>query len=365
MSGENIHQVYVANPITSNASTDLMYFGQSPYGAGNDAAMLFSSFVAQFVQKDGNGNITANNFLEGYTTTATAAAITTLTVASTYQQYFTGSTSQTVKLPVTSTLALGQSFYIVNNSTGTVTVESSGANTIQAMAANTSLLVTCILTSGTTAASWNAEYAQQSSINLYATETGTNASFYPALFATFETGAQPVYLSSTITYNPSGGSELLTVPNLASALAACTGLPISSGVSGLGTGVATALAVNVGSPGAFVVNGGAGSLVWNDVSGTSQAAAVNNGYICSNASQTTVTLPATAAEGSVVAVQGKGAAGFIVAANTSQVIHFGSSASSSAGSLTSTNQYDSVSLVCITANTLWAVTAAIGNITVA
>ena len=36
-----------------------------------------------------------------------------------------------------------------------------------------------------------------------------------------------------------------------------TGLPISTGVSGLGTSVATALAVNVGSAGAFVVNGGA------------------------------------------------------------------------------------------------------------
>ena len=35
-----------------------------------------------------------------------------------------------------------------------------------------------------------------------------------------------------------------------------TGLPIGSGVSGLGTGVATALAVNVGSAGAPVVNGG-------------------------------------------------------------------------------------------------------------
>jgi len=36
-----------------------------------------------------------------------------------------------------------------------------------------------------------------------------------------------------------------------------TGLPIATGVSGLGTGVATALAVNVGSAGAAVVNGGA------------------------------------------------------------------------------------------------------------
>lgn len=40
-------------------------------------------------------------------------------------------------------------------------------------------------------------------------------------------------------------------------LTSCTGLPISTGVSGLGTSVATALAVNVGTAGAFVVNGGA------------------------------------------------------------------------------------------------------------
>lgn len=46
---KNIDQVYIANPITSNASTDLMYFGQSPYGAGNDAAMTYSNFSSQFV----------------------------------------------------------------------------------------------------------------------------------------------------------------------------------------------------------------------------------------------------------------------------------------------------------------------------
>lgn len=40
-------------------------------------------------------------------------------------------------------------------------------------------------------------------------------------------------------------------------LSSCSGLPISTGVSGLGTNVATALAVNVGSAGAFVVLGGA------------------------------------------------------------------------------------------------------------
>ena len=40
-------------------------------------------------------------------------------------------------------------------------------------------------------------------------------------------------------------------------LTSCTGLPVSTGISGLGTNVATALAVNVGSSGAFITNGGA------------------------------------------------------------------------------------------------------------
>ena len=134
----------------------------------------------------------------------------------------------------------------------------------------------------------------------------------------------------------------------AASLSAGTGISISS-VTG---------AITISSS-------GVGSLVWNDVSGTSQAAAVNNGYIISNAGQTTVTLPATSAEGSVFAVQGKGAAGWILQANTGQVIHLGNSATSSAGSLTSTNLWDSVSIVCVTANTTFAVTSAVGNLTVA
>jgi hypothetical protein len=91
----------------------------------------------------------------GYTTTATAAGTTTLTVTSNHQQFFTGTTTQTIVLPVTSTLALGVSYSIENNSTGLLTVQSSGANTITTIPAGVTTLFTCILTSGTTAASWD------------------------------------------------------------------------------------------------------------------------------------------------------------------------------------------------------------------
>lgn len=95
------------------------------------------------------------NWAAGYTTTATAAGTTTLTVASTRFQYFTGSTTQTVTLPVTSTLFTGLTYTIVNNSTGVVTVQSSGANNVLVMGPQSTADIVCILTSGTSAASWS------------------------------------------------------------------------------------------------------------------------------------------------------------------------------------------------------------------
>ncbi len=120
------------------------------------------------------------NVLAGYSTTATAATTTTLTATSNYQQYFTGTTTQTVLLPVTGTLVLGQQYEIINNSSGVVTVQSSGANTIQAMAANTQLIVTCISTSGTTAASWNAEYSFQNGGGAVSSGTINDLAWYAA-----------------------------------------------------------------------------------------------------------------------------------------------------------------------------------------
>jgi hypothetical protein len=111
--------------------------------------------VGSGVGIDTNNNVTGNSFQDAYTTTATAAGTTTLTVASTGMQYFTGTTTQTLVLPVTSTLALGWSYHVANTSTGIVTVQSSGANVIVAIPPGLSVMFTCILTSGTTAASWD------------------------------------------------------------------------------------------------------------------------------------------------------------------------------------------------------------------
>lgn len=130
---------------------------------------------------DINGNLTENAFIPCYTTTATAAGTTILNVASTQIQIFTGTTTQTVTMPVATALANGMYWVITNNSTGVVTVQSSGANTIQAMAASSQLTITCINTAGGTGtASWNWVYNPNPSggvlpISLGGTDNGSLA----------------------------------------------------------------------------------------------------------------------------------------------------------------------------------------------
>jgi hypothetical protein len=125
--------------------------------------------------------------LMGYTSTATAAGTTTLTNTSSYYQQFTGTSTQTVVLPVTSTLITGWTFHIVNNSTSNLTVNSSGGNLVITVIPGTTAMVTCILTSGTTAASW------ESGLTDFSTYTGTGN----VVMATTPTITGPTYASDT------------------------------------------------------------------------------------------------------------------------------------------------------------------------
>lgn len=106
--------------ITSSQASDVTL--TLPSSTGNIAT---ESYVATSV---------ADRQPRTYSTTPTAAGTTTLTSSSTYYQFFTGTLTQTVQLPNTTTMVNGYGFEIVNTSTGILTVNSDG-----------SLLVTTVL----------------------------------------------------------------------------------------------------------------------------------------------------------------------------------------------------------------------------
>jgi len=93
------------------------------------------------------------------------------------------------------------------------------------------------------------------------------------------------------------------------------------------------------------------------VTTTSHQMETNIGYIANNAALVTLTLPVTAAVGTLLSVQGLGAGGWLISQNVSQVIHDGASPTTVGvgGSLASTNRYDSLNLICIVADTEFAV----------
>lgn len=126
-------------------------FAVLPTGAGVSSSEAASTLVS----RDANGNAAITNLQQGYTSIATAAGTTTLTVASTQNQVFTGSTTQTVILPAVSTLTLGTDYVLTNLSTGNVTVQSSGANNIIVLAPGQIATFVTNATTGTTAAVWN------------------------------------------------------------------------------------------------------------------------------------------------------------------------------------------------------------------
>jgi len=168
----------------------------------------------------------------------------------------------------------------------------------------------------------------------------------------------------------SGAGSTVTV---AVGSAVCDSAATDSGTATPSSGVLTfAGGTNVTTSGAgstvtINASGGGGGLTWNEVTGTSQAASVDNGYITNNASLVTVTLPDTAALGSVVRICGKGAGGWKLAQNASESIIWDEDTSTTVGtggSLQSSDDYDAVEVLCTVANTTWTVISSKGNITI-
>lgn len=158
------------------------------------------------VVKDANSNVSANNFLFGFTSTASAGTTTTLTVSSTPYQLITGSTSQTFQLPNATTLVNGTSFVFNNNSSaGTVSINNGAVSpTLIASVGSGGYVTVVLLDNSTQAGSWDYHYSAPSNTT-WSTNTFTTGSAIVStqtvqgtrLISTIATGTAPLTVTST------------------------------------------------------------------------------------------------------------------------------------------------------------------------
>lgn len=181
------------------------------------------------------------------------------------------------------------------------------------------------------------------------------------------------YIAGIYGETPGAASQsmLIDTNGLTTTIGAATNGELIIGSTGATPVLSTLTAgsnVNIANGAGSITISSTGNVTWNEVTGTSQAAAVNNGYVCNNASLVTVTLPDTAAFGSIVRIAGKGDGGWKVAQNAGETIYWDESTATTTGAtgyLQSTDDYNYIELLCITADTDWLVTSVKGNITVA
>ena len=92
---------------------------------------VFITYPAEkVVIQDANGIVAWTNQAPGYTNTVTAAGTTTITASATYYQHFSGTTTQTLKLPDETTIPIATGYIVDNDSSGNVTVQDSAGNTL-------------------------------------------------------------------------------------------------------------------------------------------------------------------------------------------------------------------------------------------
>jgi len=109
------------------------------------------------VANGGTGQTTAAaayNALRGVASTATAGSTTTLTATSSLVQVFTGTQIQTVLLPDVTTIPIGTTYRIINQSSLGLTINTSSSTALIAQGTGLVYDLTSIQTSGNTAASW-------------------------------------------------------------------------------------------------------------------------------------------------------------------------------------------------------------------
>jgi hypothetical protein len=108
-------------------------------------------------------------------------------------------------------------------------------------------------------------------------------------------------------------------------------------------------------------------FVWQEITTSPTAMLPDRGYVVNFAGLEVLSLPLLSVVGDEIAITGKSATGWQLIQAAGQSINFGfyTTTVGTMGYLQSNAQFDSVRLVCTTANLTWNVISSIGNITIA
>jgi hypothetical protein len=131
------------------------------------------------------------------------------------------------------------------------------------------------------------------------------------------------------------------------------------------TGADPALATLTAGAGISITNASGSITITNsstafafvNQTATAVTMAPMTGYICTSTANAlvTLTLPAIAAVGDTYRIIGKTTGGWTLQAAAGQVVNVGSVATTTAGTVSSSQAFDSVEIVCITANTAFSI----------
>jgi hypothetical protein len=346
---------------SSNAITIVGATGISTSASGS--TLTITGTATSITLAGNSGSISGSSFtLSGSGVISSAASGSTVA--------FTSTAANTINSTSGSATASSNAFTIVGASgittsaTGsTLTITGTGSAVVNSVNGN----------SGTATPSAGVLTVTGDGTVLSTSGSGSTLSLTSTAARVFHSGSGDATASSNaITITGTGPiSTTATSATLTIATSAANSIATDSGTATASSNAFTISgsgSVSTSASGSTItITGSGGGFTWNNTTGSTQTMAVGNGYVSNDgATLVTFTLPSTAAVGSLVAVQGAGSGLWTIAQNSGQTIAFNAvtSTSGATGSVSSTSQFDSITLICITANTGWAVNQATGNLSV-